>query len=88
MSNLKIKATNGVVQTTINAAKVYKTKGVLAGYLGYADITDKIKANTAILVRQYWKTIDGIEVQGTTKRTLTFGDGTINKLTKTDDPNN
>ena len=88
VSNLKIKATNGTVQTTINAAKVYKTKGVLAGYLGYADISTKIKENTEIVIKQYWTTIDGIEVQGTTKRTLSFGNCTINQLTKTDAANN
>ena len=87
------------MQTTINAAKVYKTKGVLAGYLGYADITTKMKALIAsidpdsgekatVQIKQYWTTLDGIEVQGTMKRTLTFSDGTINGLTKLDTKNN
>lgn len=79
---LSIRAANSTATTTLNAGKVYKAKGVLDGYLGYAEITS-YKPNTITIV-QYWTTKDGIKVYGTMQRKLEFGDGTITGIKKTD----
>jgi hypothetical protein len=83
VTTLHVKAANSTVTTTLTADSVYKLKGVLAGYLGLTDITSYIGTEN-LVIRQYWKTIDGIEVLGTTMRELAFGDGTIYGLSKTD----
>ena len=67
---------------TLTAAKVYKAKGVLDGYLGYADITDYIGNET--LIQQYWTTKDGITVFGLKQRMLTYTDTTITGIKKSD----
>ena len=67
---------------TLTAAKVYKAKGVLDGYLGYADITDYIGNET--LIQQYWTTKDGITVVGLKQRMLTYTDTTITGIKKSD----
>ena len=75
-------ANNAVVLT---AAKVFRSKGVLDGYLGYADITSYIGNET--LIQQYWTTKDDITVFGLKQRTLKFNAGTqttITGITKTD----
>lgn len=66
----------------LTAAKVFKSKGVLEGYLGYADITDYIGSET--LIQQYWTTKDGITVFGLKQRTLTYTDTTITGIKKSD----
>ena len=66
----------------LTAAKVYKSKGVLDGYLGYADITDYIGNET--LIQQYWTTKDGITVFGLKQRTLSYTDTTITGIKKSD----
>ncbi len=86
VTSLKVKAANGSATTTLTANKVYKTKGVLDGYLGYSEITSYIKVNSEAVVKQFWETPDGIEVFGTTQRTLQFNDGTITGLKKVDSP--
>ena len=56
---------------TLTAGKVFKPKGVLDGWLGYADITGYIDGSKAV-IQQYWETKDGIEVFGVKQRELTF----------------
>ena len=85
VESLKIKAANSSTTTTLTPEKLYKAKGILAGYLGYNDITEFMSEGT-IIIKQYWTTPDGITIKGTTQRTLTFGDGTITGLKKTDSP--
>ncbi|MBQ1476779.1 MAG: hypothetical protein IIZ33_01335, partial [Erysipelotrichaceae bacterium] len=85
VDSLTIKAANSSTTTTLTPNKVYKAKGVLAGYLGYYEMTEYM-SNASVVVKQFWTTFDGITVTGTTQRTLTFGDGTITGLKKTDAP--
>lgn len=82
VESLTIKAQNSSTSTVITAAKAYKSRNILDGYLGYADITDYI-GNT-ITIKQYWTTLDGILVKGKIQRKLEFGNGTISQLKKTD----
>ena len=85
VESLKITPLNNSSSVTVlTAAKVYKPKGVLDGYLGYADITEYVKEDAKILVKQFWTTLDGIKVKGKKMRELDFGDCTISKLKKTD----
>ncbi len=84
VSSLTLKATNGTTTTTLTAPKIFKPKGVLDGYLGYVRISEYKGSDT--LIKQYWITYDGITVKGTHQRTLTFGDGTVTGLKKTDAP--
>ena len=77
---------NSSSKVTLTAGKVFKTKGVLDGYLGYADITSYIGENTRI--QQYWRTKDNIQVFGIKQRQLTFNNGvdtTITGLKATDE---
>lgn len=71
---------------TLEASKIFRTKRVLAGMLGYADITEYLGTET--LIQMYWTTRDGVTVFGKTQRTLTYtGTGTkITDLKKTDAP--
>ena len=82
-SSLTFKAANSTSTTTITPAKAYKGKGVLDGYLGYADISDCIGSET--LVQHYWKTKDNITVFGRIQRTINNGT-TTSTLKKTDSP--
>ena len=70
---------NSSSKVTLTAGKVFKTKGVLDGYLGYADITSYIGNNTRI--QQYWKTKDNIQVFGIIQRQLTFNNGVNTTIT-------
>ncbi len=85
VETLTIKAVNSTTTTTLTANKIYKTKGMLDGYLGYYDLKD-YKSLDSVNIKQFWTTFDGITVKGKTMRTLTFGDGTISGLKKTDAP--
>ena len=70
---------NSSSKVTLTAGKVFKTKGVLDGYLGYADITSYIGENTRI--QQYWRTKDNIQVFGIKQRQLTFNNGVDTTIT-------
>ena len=84
VESMTIKAQNSTATTTLTAAKVYRTKGVLYGYLGYADISSYLGNET--LIRQYWVTKDNHTIYGIKQRTLTYKNGnyTITDLGKTD----
>ena len=69
---------------TLEASKIFRTKGVLAGMLGYADITEYLGTET--LIQMYWTTRDGVTVFGKTQRTLTYTGTKITDLKKTDAP--
>ena len=69
---------------TLEASKIFRTKGVLAGMLGYADITEYLGNET--LIQMYWTTRDGVTVFGKTQRTLTYTGTKITDLKKTDAP--
>ena len=72
---------NQTSTVTLTAGKVFKPKGVLDGWLGYADITDYVDG-TKTVIQQYWKTKDGIEVFGIKQRELTFTADGSGKYTK------
>ena len=84
LESMVIKAQHSTATTTLTAAKVFKTKGVLDGYLGYADISAFKGNDGPVAIRQYWITKDNIQVYGTMMRELSFGDGTVTGLKKTD----
>ena len=84
LESMVIKAQHSTATTTLTAAKVFKTKGVLDGYLGYADISTFKGNDGPVTIRQYWITKDNIQVYGTMMRELSFGDGTVTGLKKTD----
>ena len=84
VESMTIKAENSTATTTLTAEKVFKAKSILAGYLGYADISS-YKGSTTV-IKQYWVTPDGITVKGTTQRTLTFTNELITGLKKADAP--
>ena len=86
LESMVIKAQHSTATTTLTAAKVFKTKGVLDGYLGYADISTFKGNDGPVTIRQYWITKDNIQVYGTMMRELSFGDGTVTGLKKTDKP--
>ncbi|MBR3346163.1 MAG: hypothetical protein IKG37_03700, partial [Solobacterium sp.] len=72
---MNVKASNGTSTVTLTAGKVFKSKGVLDGYLGYAEVNSYLGKTT--VVRQYWQTKDGIEVHGTHERTMTYSNGLV-----------
>ena len=85
VESMTITAANNSASTlTLTADKVFKSKGVLKGWLGYADITEYKGAETTIV--QYWVTKDGITTYGDTQRTLTFTGTTISDIKKVDAP--
>ena len=85
VESMTITAQNNSASTlTLTADKVFKSKGVLKGWLGYADITEYKGAETTIV--QYWVTKDGITTYGDTQRTLTFTGTTISDIKKVDAP--
>ena len=82
VDSLSIKAANSSSSVTLTAGKVFKPKEIQDGYLGYFEITDY--KGSDIVIKQFWKTKDGITVNGLKKRTLTFDDDTISGLKKND----
>ena len=84
LKEMVIKAEHSTSSVTLTAAKVFKTKGVLDGYLGYADIDEFKTQDNVVMIRQYWTTKDGIQEFGVKMRQLSFGNCSITGLSKTD----
>ena len=86
VSALNIKAQNSTTTVKLTAFKCFGTKGVKDGYLSYVKSSDYL--NQDIVIWQYWKTIDGIEVCGTTQRSLNTIDnnGYKGKIVSSDTP--
>lgn len=60
-----------------------------AGFLGYAELNEFAADSNGLFsetatIRQYWKTMDGVTVYGTTQRVLSFGNGKYTSLTAED----
>lgn len=86
VNTLKVAAQNSSSTVTLTPANTFKTRGVLAGYLGYTEITTEYNSGSPIEITQWWKTLDGITVYGTHKRTLTYTSKKYTDLKKTDTP--
>ncbi len=84
LKSITIKTDRGSSSVELTAGKVFKSKGMLAGYLGYVEITDYMAANATVMIRQYWTTKDGINVFGVKMRSLSFGNCTYSGIGKTD----